>query len=195
MIIAIEGGDQAGKRTQTRMLENTLKKRGIPVKSFSFPDYATPVGRAIRRHLAGRKSYRPQVIHCLMSANRWEKLPEIERAQKKYPVIIMNRYYHSNLVYGIANGLKPAWLEKLDWGLPRADLVIVLDVSQKTSFIRKKTNRDKFEKDKSFSQKVSKTYRLVAKKRRWRLVDASRPQDEVHADIMKILAGRSGIRV
>ena len=52
----------------------------------------------------------------------------------------MNRYYHSNLVYGIANGLKEKWLQKLEEGLPKADLVIVLDASQNDSFSRKKSN-------------------------------------------------------
>ena len=37
----------------------------------------------------------------------------------------MNRYYHSNLVYGLANGMKQKWLENLDAGLPKADLVIL----------------------------------------------------------------------
>ena len=59
----------------------------------------------------------------------------------------MNRYRESNLVYGITNGLKLDWLEKLDEGLPKSDLVIVLDVPQKESFARKKQNRDKFEKN------------------------------------------------
>ena len=48
----------------------------------------------------------------------------------------MNRYYHSNLVYGLANGLNQKWLESLDDGLPKADLVILLDVTQKESFSR-----------------------------------------------------------
>jgi dTMP kinase len=43
----------------------------------------------------------------------------------------MNRYYQSNLIYGLVNGLPPEWLEHLDAGLPKADLVIVLDVNQK----------------------------------------------------------------
>ena len=67
---------------------------------------------------------------------------------------MMNSYYHSNLVYGIANGLKEKWLQKLETGLPKADLVIVLDTSQSDSFSRKKSRRDKFEKDKKFSKKI-----------------------------------------
>ena len=77
----------------------------------------------------------------------------------------MNRYYHSNLVYGIANGMKPKWLESLDDGLPKADLVILLDVSQKESFRRQKTNRDKFEKNEEFLDEFLEIYRKVAMKK------------------------------
>lgn len=83
----------------------------------------------------------------------------------------MNRYYHSNLVYGLANGLKQKWLEGLDDGLPKADLVILLDVTQKESFSRSPRNvkgkimkRDEFEKNEEFSRKISNIYRITAKK-------------------------------
>jgi dTMP kinase len=100
----------------------------------------------------------------------------------------MNRYYQSNLVYGVANGLPLSWLEGLDEGLPKADLVLVLNVSQKESFSRKKKNRDKFEKNAQFLQTISTTYRRLAKKYHWSLVNASQSKDLVHADIMKILS-------
>ena len=99
----------------------------------------------------------------------------------------MNRYYHSNLVYGIANGLKEKWLQKLEDGLPKADLVIVLDTSQSDSFSRKKSKRDKFEKDKKFSKKISQIYRRLAKKHRWKIV-SSDTQQETHKEIMKIVS-------
>ncbi len=131
MIIVIEGGDQAGKLTQSTLLEKALKKRKIKTKVFHFPDYKTPIGKEIRKYLDGKRKFPPQVIHCLLAANRWEKLNEILTAQEKNSVLIMNRYYHSNLVYGITNGMKQKWLENLDAGLPKADLVILLDVTQK----------------------------------------------------------------
>ena len=99
----------------------------------------------------------------------------------------MNRYYHSNLVYGIANGLKEKWLQKLEDGLPSADLVIVLDTSQSDSFLRKKSKRDKFEKDKKFSKKISQIYRRLAKKHRWKIVSSNTKQ-ETHEEIMKIVS-------
>ena len=193
MIIVIEGGDQAGKLTQSTMLEKALKKRKIKTKLFHFPDYKTPIGKEIRQYLDGKRKFPPQVIHCLLSANRWEKLEQIKQAQEKNSVLIMNRYYHSNLVYGLANGMKEKWLENLDAGLPKADLVILLDVSQKESFNRQKTNRDKFEKNEEFLRKISKIYKITAKKKRWKIIDATKSKQEVHEEIMKTFSKKIGL--
>lgn len=188
MIIVIEGGDQAGKKTQTELLAQALKKLKLKTKVFSFPDYSTPIGKKIEGYLTGKSKFPPQVIHCLLAANRWEKLDEIKKAASKNSIVIMNRYYQSNLIYGLVNGLPASWLEHLDAGLPEADLVIVLDVNQRESFSRKKQKRDKFEKDKNFSQKISKMYRKVAKEKKWQVVDASMPKEKVHQYIMKIIS-------
>ena len=193
MIITFEGGDQAGKKTQSAMLQRKLRSAKLKTKLFSFPDYTTPIGKEIDRYLHGKRKYPAQVIHCLLAANRWERASDLQDAKEKNSVIIMNRYRESNLVYGITNGLKLAWLEKIDEGLPKSDLVIVLDVPQKESFARKKQNRDKFEKNKQFSNKISQGYRKLAKKKRWKVVDASQSKDEVHKDVMKIVAKKMGL--
>lgn len=187
MIIVIEGGDQAGKKTQSSLLAKALQKSKIKTKVFSFPDYTTPVGKEIRKFLDGKRKFPPQVIHCLLAANRWERLYDIKEAQQKNSVIVMNRYVQSNLVYGIANGMDLKWLESLDKGLPEADLVIVLDVSQKESFSRKTKNRDQFEKNKSFSEKISTTYKKLAKKKHWNVIKASGTKEEVHQKIVALL--------
>ncbi len=193
MIVVFEGGDQAGKKTQSALLEKRLKLAKIKTKLFSFPDYTTPIGKEISRYLDGKRKFPPQVIHCLLSANRWEKIDEIRKSQEKNSVIIMNRYRESNLVYGLVNGLKLDWLESLDHGLPKSDLVIILDVSQTESFSRKRSNRDRFERNKDFSNKISTTYRKMAMKNKWKIVDATKSKQDVHDDIMKIFGKKIGI--
>jgi dTMP kinase len=200
MIIVIEGGDQAGKLTQSILLEKALKKRKIKTKLFHFPDYETPIGKEIRKYLDGQRKFPPQAIHCLLSANRWEKLDEILASEEKNSVLIMNRYYHSNLIYGLANGLKQKWLESLDAGLPKADLVILLDVTQKESFTRSPRNdkgkvmkRDKFEKNKQFSRKISRIYHTTAKKKHWKIIDASKSKLEIHEEILKTFSKKLGL--
>ena len=193
MIIAIEGSDQAGKKTQTTMLAKSLKAEKIKTTVFDFPDYSTIIGKEINNYLRGKRKFPPEIIHYLYAANRWEKLEEIKKSTVKNSVLIMNRYYHSNLVYGIANGLKEKWLQKLEEGLPRADLVIVLDISQTKSFSRKKSKRDKFEKNKDFSKKISQIYRRLAKKHKWKLIDASGTKQETHKEILKIVCKKIGL--
>ena len=188
MIIVIEGSDQAGKKTQTALLAQALKKSKIKTKTFSFPDYTTPLGKEINRFLHGKRKFPPQVIHCLLAVNRWEKLDQIKKAQEQNSVVIMNRYYQSNLVYGAANGMPLSWLEGLDDGLPKADLVLVLNVSQKESFSRKTKNRDRFEKNAQFLQTISSTYKKLAKKYHWNLINASQSKQAVHTDIMQVLS-------
>ena len=188
MIIVIEGGDQAGKLTQSKLLEKALKKQKIKTQLFHFPDYKTPIGKEIRQYLDGKRKFPPQVIHCLLAANRWEKLNQILEAQEKNSVLIMNRYYQSNLIYGIANKMKSRWLENLDHGLPKADLVILLDVTQKESFRRQKTNRDEFEKNEEFSRNISILYRKIAKKKRWKIIDASKSKQQIHQEILKMFS-------
>ena len=193
MIIVFEGGDQAGKKTQSTLLEKKLKSAKIKTKLFSFPDYSTHIGKEIDQYLHGKRKFSPQVIHCLLAANRWEKVDEIKKAQQRNSVIIMNRYRESNLVYGLVNGLKLDWLENLDLGLPKSDLVIVLDVPQTESFSRKRSNRDRFEKNKDFSQNISRTYKKMAKKNKWKIIDATKSKQEVHQSIMKIFGKKIGI--
>ena len=192
MIIVIEGGDQAGKKTQSELLAKALRKRKLKTKVFSFPDYKTPVGKEIKKYLSGKRKLPVQVVHCLLAANRWERVKDIKDAISKNSVLIMNRYYQSNLVYGLVNKMNMKWLENLDAGLPKADLVIVLDVSQKEAFSRKKTKRDEFEKNREFSKKISSAYRQLARKKHWKIVNASQPREKVHQDIMKIFAKKIG---
>ncbi|MGB9002726.1 MAG: dTMP kinase [Nitrosotalea sp.] len=187
MIIVVEGFDQAGKKTQSKLLAKFLKTKNIKSKIFSFPDYATPIGKEIRRYLGGKRSFPPQVIHCLLAANRWEKAKEIQDALSENYVVIMNRYYQSNLVYGTVNGLDMKWLENLDNGLPKEDLVVLLDVTVTDSFSRKKERRDKFEENVEFAKKIAGTYRKLAKQFGWHIVNASRHKQAVHQDIRQIV--------
>ena len=83
MIITFEGGDQAGKKTQSAMLQRKLRSAKLKVKLFSFPDYTTPIGKEIDRYLHGKRKYPAQVIHCLLAANRWERANDVIKAHAR----------------------------------------------------------------------------------------------------------------
>lgn len=166
---------------------NALKLSGKICKMMDFPDYTTPVGKEIRSFLGGRRSYAIEVKHMLLSANRWEKRRDIESTIEKGTTIIMNRYYQSNLVYGISRGLNLNWLLNLDRGLPREDVVIVLEVSPDISYRRVPKDRDTFEMDQRLLTEVNKNYRKLANRFNWKLVNGEKISEEVHNEIMDIV--------
>jgi dTMP kinase len=186
-IIVIEGIDRAGKGTQSRLLMDALKLAGRICVMIDFPDYTTPIGIEIRAFLDGKRDYPSELKHMLLSANRWEKKKEIESMVDNGTMLIMNRYYQSNLVYGIANGLNINWLLNLDKGIPREDMVIVLEVSPKTSYQRAIDYQDVFEKDKKLLEEVQKNYRKLAKKFKWNIINGEKNKEQVHQEVMKIV--------
>ena len=52
---------------------------------------------------------------------------------------------------------------------------------------------DKFEKNKEFSNKISQGYRKLAKKKGWKVVNASQSKNDVHNDVMKVVAKKMGL--
>ena len=188
MIIVIEGVDQAGKQTQALKLVSALENEGKTVRMFDFPDYETVVGEVIRNMLNSGKPIVPQVLHCLLAANRWEVASDIRRS--KHDILVMNRYTQSNLVYGLVNGMSREWLANLDDGIPKADIVVVLDIPVEESFRRKTNTRDVFEADMGFMKRVRETYLGLAEKRGWHVMDATGTIDYVHDEIMKFLGSK-----
>jgi dTMP kinase len=188
--MALEGIDQSGKRTQTRLLARELKRKGKKVSTISFPIYTSPTGRQIRQFLRGKRKYPATALHMLYSLNRWENQELISRLTENSDFVIADRYYPSNLAYGVSRGLSLRWLQGLDRGLPTANLVIVLDVPVLSSFGRKSSGRDVHERDKQLLLKVRRTYVALAKKLDWKMVDATRPVEEVREAVWGIVRKR-----
>lgn len=185
-IIVLEGTDKAGKTTQSRMLLETLKALGKVCVIIDFPDYTTPIGMEIRAFLDGKRDYPPETKHLLFSANRWEKKKEIESMVENGTIVVMNRYWQSNLAYGTANGMDEGWLMRLDKGLPKEDIVLLILVNPATSTKRAEI-QDAFEADKKLAERAYKNYLKLAKQFKWKVIDGSKSKEQVHQEIMKIL--------
>jgi dTMP kinase len=185
-IIVLEGTDKAGKTTQSRMLLEALKNMGKVCVVIDFPDYATAIGMEIRAFLDGKREYPSEAKHLLFSANRWEKKKEIESMVENGTIVILNRYWQSNLAYGSANGIDQGWLLRLDKGLPREDLVIVLLVNPATSGKRTQV-QDSFESDARLAAAAYRNYTKYAKQFKWKVIDGSKSKESVQQEIMKIV--------
>ena len=178
MIIAFEGCDQAGKRTQSMLLRSCI--RGATL--FDFPDYSSGTGQMLRRFLDdGHDDFAG--FHAMMAANMSESGAAIRKASKS-GVCVMNRYVHSNVVYGMARGLDRAHLESLV-ELPPPDAVVLLDADWTAS--GRRTRQDTMEKNGALQAKVRKLYLQEARADGWIVVPATWDINGIHRAVKRRL--------
>ncbi|HEY8550525.1 MAG TPA: dTMP kinase [Vicinamibacterales bacterium] len=192
-LIAFEGLDQSGKETQAARLRARLESAGHRVAVLTFPDDETPIGREIRAALAGEREWQPDVMQLLYIANRHERKPRIVSLLEAGAVVICDRYVASSIAYGEAMGLDPAWLADVQRQLPPAALTVLLDISPETALARKRSGRDRYERDLSLLARVRESYRRQAAQPGWALVDGERPRDEVTRAVMDAVQSRLGL--
>jgi dTMP kinase len=180
VLIGIEGIDAAGKRTQSSLLVSWLRKKGFSVSTASFPDYSTIVGREIRRFLYDPKTYPKEAGHMLYAVNRWENRSKLESLLAKSDVTVVDRYTESNFAYGVANGLPLGWLSNLEAGLPKTDLVIVLDAPPHALYDRRLSGKDRYERSLVIQRRAREAYKALAPKFGWQVIDATGNIQSVH---------------
>ena len=191
--IVIEGIDQSGKKTQSILLRNRLKKKGYKVGYISFPKYNTSIGKLVKKCLHD-DSFSLEMSHILLSANRWESEKEIRYKLENMDFVVCNRYCDSNIAYGLANGLKKEWLENLDLGLPKSDLTILIDIPIIESVLRKSENRDRYEKDRKFLNNVKSRYKKLATMNKWSRIKGNKSKEEVSKEIWNLIVNKYKIK-
>ena len=183
MLIAFEGLDQSGKETQARLLVEHLRAGGRRVETLSFPDYATPIGREIGEALAGRREFPADVMQLLYIANRYEWKPRVVEWLSAGAIVVCDRYQASSIAYGESQDLDAGWLADAQRYLPQPALTFVLDIAPETAAARKRTGRDRYERDMQLLARVRASYQRQASQPGWTLVDGERPKDIIAAEI------------
>ena len=140
-LIAIEGIDGSGKRTQVELLTLTLKARGHSVYSTGFPQYDSWFGRMVGKFLNGDlgplDGVDPRFSAMLYAGDRFEAKYKLEAALDSGQILLVDRYIASNLAHQTAR-VPPAqrseflqWIEHLEYqvyGLPCESLILYLRV-------------------------------------------------------------------
>jgi hypothetical protein len=124
-----------------------LEQDGRRVRSLSFPEYETPIGREIRHALDGARDFSADVMQLLYVANRLEFKARLELWLGAGDIVVCDRYCASTIAYGEAQGLDSGWLNEIQRYLPKADITVLLDIAPDTAVRRKATNRDRYERD------------------------------------------------
>ena len=189
MLIAFEGLDQSGKETQARTLAEHLRAGGRRVETLSFPDYETPIGREIGEALAGNRDFPADVMQLLYIANRYEWKPRVVEWLAAGAVVVCDRYLASSIAYGESQGLDARWLAAAQQYLPQPTLTFVLDIAPETAVARKRSGRDKYERDMALLARVRGSYQRQATQPGWRLIDGERPKPEIADEIRTVVGG------
>ena len=140
-LIAIEGIDGSGKRTQLDLLGNHLIAGGNRVYSTGFPQYDSWFGKMVGQFLNGDfgalEAVDPHFTALLYAGDRFEAKPKIEAALDEGKIVLIDRYIGSNLAHQTARAAPEKraefrkWIEHLEYeiyDLPREDLVLYLRV-------------------------------------------------------------------
>lgn len=207
-LIVIEGLDRAGKSTQCERLCKRLEQQGLPVRALKFPsrllphqynkrtqhltrvesDRSTAIGSCIDAYLRKESGLEDHSIHLLFSANRWEAAASIRADVEDGITLVVDRYYHSGIVY---SAVKPhadislEWAREPDVGLPRPDICVFLDVEPEIAAKRGGFGEERYEA-RDMQKRVRAGFLALMKKEDSEditMVDAGGDLDEVESKI------------
>jgi dTMP kinase len=193
--ISFEGGEGAGKTTQTQFLAKRLREHRIEVLLTREPG-GTPRAEAIRKVLLSgqAKTYGSLAEALLFYVARDSHLElTIRPALARGQWVITDRFFDSTRAYqGAAGGVSIASLNALERvvvGQTRPDLTIILDLPPEVG-LRRAAERaaasgdgtDRFENmNLRFHAKLRQEFLDIAEAEPWRcaVIDASRPPEQV----------------
>ena len=198
LFITLEGGEGAGKSTNLVFIRQWLKRAGHEAVITREPG-GTELGERVRDILLHSKQLHitPESEMLLMFAARSEHLAKVIRpALAVGKTVLCDRFTDATYAYqGGGRGLAPeriAAIENWVQGDLRPDLTLLLDVPVEAGRERagQRGAPDRFERENNdFFTRVRETYlaRAKAEPARLRIIDASRPLEQVERQIATVL--------
>jgi dTMP kinase len=200
VFVVFEGGEGAGKSTQVGKLASALEAEGHDVVVTREPG-ATDVGARIRRLVLDKgdaPSARAEAL--LYAADRAHHVATVVRpALARGAVVISDRYVDSSLAYQGAGRTLPvqeiSWLSSWATGGLKPDLVVLLDVDPSVGLSRvdsRGAGQDRLESEsRAFHERVRYAFLdlAAADPKRYLVLDAGRPPEEIHAAVIERLSG------
>ncbi|WP_112134123.1 dTMP kinase [Glycomyces dulcitolivorans] len=203
--VVFEGGEGAGKSTQSVKLAAWLKLRGYEAVLTREPG-ATDIGMRIRSLVldsGGDSAPSPRAEALLYAADRAQHVEKVVRpALERGAVVVSDRYIDSSIAYqGSGRDLgkdEVAWVSQWATGGLKPDLTVLLDVDPAQGLHRAKAGGegDRLEQERlEFHERVREAFLglAAADPRRYLVVHGGTP-DEIAAKVREAVAERLDIR-
>lgn len=202
--ITLEGPDGCGKSTQSRLLAETLRKKGYRVLHTREPG-GTSFAESLRRIiLNARSKIYPMSELLLYEASRAQHTEEVIRpAMIRGKVVLCERYTDATVAYqGYGRGLDRhliAGLNRIATGGLRPDLTIFLDLPVRTGLRRARRQKasDRLERENvRFHERVLRGYHVLAGKEPGRIkrISAEGAVSDVRARILEAVLRKLEVR-
>ena len=213
-LIVFEGTDGSGKSTQFELLAKRLEAEQIGFQRLRFPQYEEPSSALIRMYLGGAFGDDPKAVNAYAASTFYavDRYASYQCVWKDYyqggGFVVSDRYTTSNAVHQgskVPEGERAEffrWLYDLEYdrmGLPRPDLVVLLDMPVELSeqLMRKReqstgTHADIHERDEDYLKKCRDVALHAAKYYGWRTVScakdgAIRGVEDIHEEVYAIV--------
>lgn len=213
-LIVFEGTDGSGKSTQFELLAKRLEAEQIGFQRLRFPQYEEPSSALIRMYLGGAFGDDPEAVNAYAASTFYavDRYASYQRVWKDYyqggGLVVSDRYTTSNAVHQgskVPEGERAEffrWLYDLEYdrmGLPRPDLVVLLDMPVELSeqLMRKReqstgTHADIHERNEDYLKKCCDVALHAAKYYGWRTVScakdgAIRGVEDIHEEVYAIV--------
>jgi len=202
VFITLEGPDGSGKTTQLRLLVDWLREQGHEVVLTREPG-GTEIGEQIRTvlHDPENSAMEARAEILLYSADRAQHAAQLIRPRlAEGKIVISDRYADSTLAYqGYGRGLD---LETLHYvtafatGGLQPDLTLYLDIAPEEGLKRRQSSGEEWNRldaeTLEFHRRVRAGYLALAEQepKRWAVIDADRPAEEIQQEIRTIVETR-----
>jgi dTMP kinase len=193
LFISFEGGEGAGKSTQTKLLKEWLEKQGETVVLTREPG-GTTLGNQIRQILLDNNTgvISPRSEALMYAADRAHHVYSVIRpALDRGEVVITDRYIDSSIAYqGAGRVLLPSEVSRISrWATESLtpSLTIILDVPAEIGLGRLHTT-DRLESEPlNFHERVRQEYLNMAQvdPERYLVVDATQSIEQIHSSIIE----------
>ena len=188
VLVAVEGGEGAGKTTQSRALAVWLRDQGYDVVTTQEPG-ATRVGMRLRAILLdlSHKGLSSRAEALMYAADRAEHIDAVIRpALERGAIVVTDRFVDSSLAYQGAGRILPveevARLNRWATNGLVPDLTVVLDVPATVGLSRFASPADRIESEPpEFHERVRRGFRALADAdpERYLVIDATLPTEEI----------------
>ena len=209
-LLIFEGLDGSGKGTQTALLCDTLRRRGVDLRQITFPDYASESSALVKLYLAGAFGQKPDDVNAYAASSFYavDRYASYKTGWGAFyrdgGLVLSDRYTTSNAVHQCSK-LPPAqWDGFLNWlfdfeyqkiGIPAPDAVVYLAVDPQVSqrllaarYHGDDSKKDIQEKDLDYLARSRAAAEYCAKALGWKRIDctADGPQGKTMRTVEQI---------